>query len=176
MVLKAAMVVGLVFNVVEADHLVFELLILVVIFALVAAACQERPQDEQRNSDQHKHRVLQQVNNQENVDFVADRAVDVENESLNIIGLGWISWDECGLISRLIHLNQVDGVAEDNCFDDPLDKGGHFEAAITAEVFEAAVTHRVVDTVETAQAAGDTLDLAREAQVDEEVVVHQVED
>jgi len=173
-ILEATMVVGLVVYVVEADDSVFELLIFVVVISLIATASQDRPQDEQRKSNQHKDRVLQHVDQQKDVDFVANRAVNVEYECLGIRALRRRSGHEGRFIISLVGLNQEDGVAEDNCLEHPFNKSGYLEAAIAAKVFQAAVTHRVVDTVETAEAAGDTLDLAFKAQVDEEIVVHQV--
>jgi hypothetical protein len=157
---------SLVFDVLVADHTVIEALVFAKLTALVTAASQNRPRDEQNRSRDNEQGMLADVNQQNH-----------EQEGTVALDLG----DFCDEVNGLAALkdllgmpNNVERVAEDSRLHNPLDKGRHGKALIRAELLKAAETEDTIDDVVEANSESLAGKFTLKADVGEEVVVGQV--
>ena len=155
----------LVIDVVKAENAVLELVSFIQFFSLVAAASQDRVDEEDRDAAQHENRVLQEVDNQ--VGIEVGRACVVHNEAPNF-----------NVFVPLLLLvdDSVDGVADYGCLNDPLAQGPLRKAAVTAESVQTESADHVVQAVVEAETKRDALHLGEEAQVCQQIVEEDVEE
>lgn len=149
---------------VERNDSIFEFIIFIKINALVAAACQNRVQNEDRKACNDKDGVLEQVDNKVGVKARSSR---VSNH---------LTWLKAIFPEFSLFLDKEDGVGHDSGLDDPLADGPVGEAFVSARLLQEAVTESVVNAVEKTQAESHTPHLCHETQVDHQIVVEQVED
>ena len=165
-VLEVVEAAELVLDEVKTDDAVLELLTLLKLLAFVAAAGEQRVDEEDGDARQHKHRVLDHVQNQVDVEVGGVRVRTNRPE----LALG-----EIFLPLVFLGPHQGNGRAEEGCLDDPLAESPGCEAPVTARLVQETVADGVIDAVVEAQAEGHALHLAVEANVDQQVVVQQVE-
>lgn len=155
MILEVIQTAELVGDEVEAEDSILELLLVGELYAFVAAARQDRVEDENGEAADDKDRVLEEV----------DDEVDIE------VGHRWpvMYCDQILIVFPpvfLIHY-QVDSVSHDTTLDKPLDERPRCEALVAAWLHQEAVAEEIVERVEDAQAKRHTSHLGEEAQVDE---------
>jgi len=163
MVLEVIETAKLVRNEVKGDNSVLEKLVVAVVVALIAAASQNRVQDEDWDACDDEDRVLQEENDQIGVQV---RPVPVESR---VPFYPFV--DDRRVFQLLYHEN---GGAHDRAKDDPLSDSPSSEAAVTAGLDQAAVAKSPVNAVEEAQAESHTLHLRVEAPVDQQVMVEKM--
>ena len=162
MILEVVQTAKLVGDKVEAEDSILELLVVVELCAFVAAARQDRVEEEDGETADNEDRVLDEV----------DDKVDVE------VGHRWPIGELAHVLIFsppifLIH-DQVDSVPHDTTLDEPLDERPGREALVAARLREEAVAEEIVERIKNAQAKRHASHLGEEAQVDEQVVVEEV--
>lgn len=163
---------GMVFEVVEATQLIvdelegedriLELVSVLNLGSLIAAASQNRVDEEDGDAGNDENRVLEHVDNEVEVEAGSADVVDATDfkKRFPLVGLP---------------LDEVDGVADDSSLDDPLDDGPWSEALVPARLPQEAVAEAEVEGVEDALSKRNALHLHVEADVEQEVRVEQVE-
>ena len=71
-------------------------------------------------------------------------------------------------------LDQVDSVANDSCLDDPFDNCKGSETLITARFHQETIAEEIVEEIEYNIATCQTINLATESQIDQQVIVEEV--
>ena len=162
MVLKVVQKVELVSNEIKADDSLLELCLVIDSVSLVAAASDNRIEEEDWEPCGNEDSVLEQVDNEVRVEIARATVSRTSNPELVVPPI-------------FLVLNEPNRIAEYSSFDGPFDKCWNSEALVTAWLEQDAVASSPVDAVKNAEAKSHAAHLCQETQVDQQVVVQKVE-